>query len=77
MVQVKISDSLMCGFEGTRILTVADVLRFFWLKDNEHRKEAGYTMRLSDLKGSGGNVCKFIKKKEKINYQFINVCDTI
>lgn len=34
-------------------------------------------MKLSDLKGSGGNVCKFIKKKEKINYQFINVCDTI
>ena len=30
MVQVKISDSLMCGFEGTRILTVAGVLRFFY-----------------------------------------------
>ena len=29
MVQVKISDNLMCGFEGTQILTVADVLRFF------------------------------------------------
>ena len=29
MVQVKISDSLMCGFEGTRILTAAGVLRFF------------------------------------------------
>ena len=34
MVQVKISDSLMCGFEGTRILTVADVLRFFCLIGN-------------------------------------------
>ena len=32
MVQVKIFDSLMCGFEGTRILTAAGVLRFFLLE---------------------------------------------
>ena len=50
---------------------------FFDCNDNEYRKEAGYTMRLPDLKESGGNVGKFIKKKEKINYQFINGCDTI
>ena len=44
MVQVKISDNLMCGFEGTRILTVAGVLRFFYWNNNEHREKVGYTI---------------------------------